>query len=81
MALYVLILKEAEDEFSVTYKFGPDENNMGLLQVSKDTGEAKELVPVPIPRNNPKFYFTPAAMKLYQWWQKGDFPERTSWAS
>lgn len=37
MALYVLLLKEYEDDESVVYKFGPIENPMGKMKLNKIT--------------------------------------------
>jgi hypothetical protein len=56
MARYVLILKEAEDESFVSYKFGPNEAQMGLLQLNKETGEVKEIIPAPIQTENPHLH-------------------------
>jgi hypothetical protein len=79
MAFYVLLLKESEDESSVIYSFGPHEEKLGRLQSKKADGVAREIEPVPT--DNSEAFFTRAAVKLHQYWQKGDFPEKSCWAS
>ena len=79
MAFYVLILKEKEDETGVTYRFGPHEDRLGSLWIDKFSGEVKELQETP--EQNSQAFFQRAAVKVWQNWKKGAFPEKTSWAS
>lgn len=79
MAFYVLLLKESEDESSVIYSFGPHEEELGRLQLIKADGVVREIEPVPT--ENSEAFFTRAAVKLHQHWQKGHFPEKSCWAS
>ncbi|MCC5663429.1 hypothetical protein [Nostoc mirabile] len=79
MAFYVLILKEKEDEIGVTYRFGPHEDRLGSLWIDKFSGEVKELQETP--EQNSQAFFQRAAVKVWQHWKKGSFPEKTCWAS
>lgn len=79
MAFYVLILKNHEDESSVTYLFGPDEDYLGMLWLDKSSGEVKELQETPA--ENSQAFFQRAAVKVRQYWKQGEFPEKTCWAS
>ncbi|QMS87944.1 hypothetical protein HUN01_10210 [Nostoc edaphicum CCNP1411] len=79
MAFYVLILKEKEDEIGVTYRFGAHEDRLGSLWIDKLSGEIKELQETP--EQNSQAFFQRAAVKVWQNWKKGAFPEKTSWAS
>ena len=47
MALYTLLVKVEEDDRSVSYRFGPDEARMGLVELDKVNGLVRELEPVP----------------------------------
>ena len=77
--MYILLLKELEDQVRVTYRFGPDEQHLGRLQLNKADGEVVELEPVP--GQTGQAMFTRAAVKLRQQWRAGSFPEKSSWAS
>ncbi|MEH2172118.1 MAG: hypothetical protein V7K45_04450 [Nostoc sp.] len=79
MAFYVLILKEKEDDIGVTYRFGPHEDRLGSLWINKFSGEIKELQEAP--EQNSQAFFQRAAVKVWQDWKKGSFPEKTCWAS
>ena len=47
MALSTVLLKVEEDERSVRYRFGPDQDRMGLVELDKVRGLVRELEPVP----------------------------------
>lgn len=79
MAVYVLIVKDKEDDMGVTYRFGPHEDHLGTLWIDKSTGEVKEVEKTPA--NNPQAIFQRAAVKIWQHWKQGVFPEKTCWAS
>jgi hypothetical protein len=81
MARYVLIIKESESDDSVVYRFGPNEESTGRLQIHKNSGDVEELEPISMPIQNPQSFFTPAAIKVRQHWKSGTFPDKTSWAS
>ncbi len=79
MAFYVVILKQSEDHSAVIYSFGSTEEKLGLLQLEKDSGNVKELEPVP--EKNSESLFARAAVKVRQHWKEGLYPEKTCWAS
>ena len=79
MAFYILITKEKEDESSVIYRFGSHEDRLGSLWLDKLSGEVKELQKTP--EQNSQAFFQRAAVKVWQHWKKGSFPEKTCWAS
>ena len=47
MGAYVLLLKELEDVEKVIYRFGPNEDSMGKIQLNKITGKFTEIEPIP----------------------------------
>lgn len=77
--MYVLILKHDENDQQVTYYFGPNEQQLGLLRLNKQSGEVDELQAVP--GESSDAFFTRAAVKVRQHWKQGLFPEKTCWAS
>ncbi|WP_433922647.1 hypothetical protein [Paenibacillus taichungensis] len=81
MTTYVLLVKEEETRDFVVYKFGPDENLLGKIKLSKSDGECEEIEKVPGSTTN--FYFLRAASKLIRILKENDgiFPDRTSYAS
>lgn len=79
MAFYILLLKESEDEEKVVYRFGPNEEKLGRLQLNKLSGEVKEIEPTPT--DNSSALFPRAASKIYLHWNEGNFPEESCWAS
>lgn len=83
MASYVLLLKEHEDNERVIYRFGPNENIMGKIELNKVTRRFTELETLPDPNLSSKFYFDRAAQKLVVCLirENGVFPERTAFES
>ncbi|WCF08127.1 hypothetical protein NDS46_28365 [Paenibacillus thiaminolyticus] len=83
MASYVLLLKEFEDNETVVYKFGPNENVMGKIKLNKVTRKFSELEGIPDPSIPAKFYFDRAAQRLVVCLVRegGKFPERTAFES
>lgn len=79
MAFYILILKIHESTNKVIYAFGPNEQQMGKLEINKKNGYFKILKPVEI--QNSQAFFKRAAMKLSQHWKNNEFPQRTTWES
>ena len=47
MALYTLLIRIDEDERSVRYRFGPDEDHLGVVELHKQAEIVNELQPVP----------------------------------
>ncbi|MGK5507758.1 hypothetical protein [Brevibacillus formosus] len=83
MASYVLLLKEFENDETVVYKFGPNENIMGKIELNKLTRKFSELEGIPDASIPSKFYFDRAAQRLavFQIREGGNFPERTAFES
>ena len=79
MAVYVGIRKVASGDQFVEYEFGPNEEQVGLLRISKATGETDVLQAVP--GDDQGTYSIMATRKVVQHYQKGEFPEKTCWAS
>ncbi|WP_313637000.1 hypothetical protein [Paenibacillus sp.] len=83
MASYVLLLKEQEDDETVVYRFGPNEDVMGKIELNKITKMFSELESIPDPSIPSKFYFDRAAQRLVVCLVRegGKFPERTAFES
>ncbi|WP_059050550.1 hypothetical protein [Paenibacillus senegalimassiliensis] len=83
MASYVLLLKEHEDDNTVVYRFGPNEDIMGKIELNKTTKKFSELESLPDPTIPNKFYFDRAAQRLVVCLVRegGIFPERTAFES
>ncbi|WP_405097375.1 hypothetical protein [Oceanobacillus sp. FSL H7-0719] len=83
MAAYVLLLKEYEDDDTVVYKFGPNEEIMGKMELNKITGKFSELESLPEQNIPTKFYFDRAAQRLTVCLVRegGIFPQKTAFES
>ncbi|MGE7945242.1 hypothetical protein [Lysinibacillus sp. NPDC093688] len=83
MASYVLLLKKYEDDETVVYKFGPNEEIMGEIELNKVTRKFSELESLPDPNIPAKFYFDRAAQRLAVCLvrESGVFPEKTAFES
>ncbi|MEC2077031.1 hypothetical protein [Metabacillus fastidiosus] len=83
MASYVLLLKEYEDNETMVYRFGPNENIMGKVELNKLTRKFSELEAIPDQNFLSKFYFDRAAQRLAVCLVRegGVFPERTAFES
>lgn len=83
LASYVLLLKEYEDDETVVYKFGPNEEIMGKIELNKITRKFSELESLPDQNIPSKFYFDRAAQRLAVCLVRegGIFPERTAFES
>ncbi|PYE48596.1 hypothetical protein HUB98_22465 [Paenibacillus barcinonensis] len=79
MASMIFLVKQAEDEEKVIYRFGPDERKMGLIEMNKIKESVKELEPVQVDGVSPSFFFNRAAQWLVRclFREGGKFPERT----
>ncbi|ADM39950.1 hypothetical protein ACT3UT_04125 [Bacillus spizizenii ATCC 6633 = JCM 2499] len=64
MAVYILLLKEYEDDETVVYKFGPHENTMGKMQLNKITRKLTKLEEIPDKNLPSTFCFDRAAQRL-----------------
>lgn len=56
MASMIFLVKQAEDEEKVIYRFGPDERKMGLIEMNKIKESVKELEPVQVDGVSPSFF-------------------------
>ena len=83
MGAYVLLLKELEDDDKVIYRFGPNENSMGKIQLNKITRKFTEIEPIPDSGISTKFYFDRAAQRLSICFVRENsvFPDRTTFES
>lgn len=83
LASYVLLLKEYENNETVVYKFGPNEEVMGKIELNKVTRKFSELESSPDQNIPSKFYFDRAAQKLAVCLVRegGVFPEKTAFES
>ncbi|KRV46075.1 MULTISPECIES: hypothetical protein [Bacillus] len=83
MASYVLLLKEFESKDAVIYRFGPNENSMGKIELNKLTRKVSEIEAIPDENIPSKFYFDRAAQRLAVCLirEGGVFPERTAFES
>ncbi len=79
VARSVILLKQAETERTVTYRFGPDEEHLGLVTFDKRTLETRQLEPVP--EGCAGDHLTPARWKLLRFARTGSFPDRAEFAS
>jgi len=81
MAIYIELLKVAETESEATYDYYPEGNrdDGGKLLVVKETGEIRKVLSSPIDKN--EFYYLRAARKVWIHHEKGEYPQRTCWAS
>ncbi|MFP3727657.1 hypothetical protein U8V72_20960 [Priestia filamentosa] len=83
MGAFVLLLKELEDEEKVLYKFGPNENSMGKIQLNKITRKFTEIEPISDLSISNEFYFDRAAQRLSICFirENNVFPDRTTFES
>jgi dTDP-glucose pyrophosphorylase len=79
MVIIVLMRKVTEDSSVAIYEFGPNEERTGRIQVDKATG--KVVVLAEVPDDKKSAYSLCAVRKLTKHCQRGEFPERTCWAS
>lgn len=68
LASYVLLLKECENDETVVYKFGPNEEVMGKIELNKVTRKFSELESLPNQNIPSKFYFNRAAQNWQFAW-------------
>lgn len=80
MAVYVLLLKEYEDEEKVIYKYGPNEEITGKIEYNKKSNKLFEIEPIIKEGISNDFYVKRAAQKLAVISVRADsvFPERTT---
>ena len=64
MAVYVLLLKEYEDEEKLIYKYGPNEEILGKIQYDKKLDKIIEIKSIVKEGVSNEFYFRRAAQKI-----------------
>jgi len=79
MAIYIQIVKELEDAASVIYSFGPTEELIGKVLLSKITGET-ELIEIDSPSREP-FYVSRVKRALKHHHDSGEYPDKTCYAA
>ncbi len=79
MAVYISIVKVQENEESALYRFSTTAGSCGKFQISKSTGEV--YLKVPLNGDTEGRLFLRAAHKIKTAWKKGEFPDRSCWAS
>ena len=78
MGIYISIQKISEDNNSAEYRFEGDAGAHGKLAIDKKTGNLTLLQAVP---EGHEYLIPRAIRKLQQHWEKGEFPDKTCWAS
>lgn len=80
MAVYVLLIKEYENENKVIYKYGPNEDKTGKIEYNKKSNKFVALESIKDENISDEFFFKRAAQKLAVIIvrEKGIFPERTT---
>lgn len=83
LASYVLLLKEYENDETVVYKFGPNEEVMGKIELNKVTRKFSELESLSDQNIPSKFYFDRVTQKLAVCLVREGrvFPEKTAFES
>lgn len=75
----IFIRRIEEQKQTILYAFRPEGEREGVLLLHKETGKIVEVQPVPHPRA-PRF-FRRAGRRVYQHWQRGEFPAETCWGA
>lgn len=79
MAFYIEIKKISEDNFYASYEYSSTENKVGKITIDKKTGDVyfDQLAEDDVTAAKANR----AATKLMKHWQKGEYPDKTYWAS
>ena len=64
MAVFVLMLKEFEDEERVVYLYGPNENSMGQIEYDKKNRVINRISPISSQEYDDDFFFRRAGTRL-----------------
>ncbi len=79
MALFIEINKVAENSEAALYAFCTDLGNAGKVSINKQTGEC---FVIEEPEDDKECILAiRVGIKLTQHWKKGEYPEKTCWAS
>lgn len=79
MAFYVGLNRISENNISVRYEFGSNEENLGIIELNIEDGNVKEIKEAPNDANG--LLFERAAWAAMRHWRQGEFPNKTCWAS
>lgn len=79
VAFYIDLEKIKENDTHVQYKFYTSEVNFGIIEIRKDDGHVSEIEPAI--EDNLGRIFERSAWALMRHWRKGEYPEKTCWAS
>ena len=79
MAIYISIKQTANEIDFVEYSFGNNENQLGKLRISKDSGEISLVESYST--DNEQGIYQRAAHKIKKHWESGELPKETCWAS
>ncbi len=80
MAVYVLLIKDFEDDEKVIYRYGPNKEITGKIEYNKKANKLIEIEPIVKDGISNEFYVTRAAQRLavLSIRENAVFPERTS---
>jgi hypothetical protein len=80
MAVFVIMLKDYEDEERVVYCYGPNEETMGKIEYDKKNGVINQLFPIDSDNYPDDFFFKRAGRRLARMIIKenNNFVERTT---
>lgn len=80
MAVFVLLIKEYEDDGKVVYKYGPNEDVTGKIEYNKIDRAFKEIEAIEQEGVSNEFFINLAAQRISRIVvrEKGIFPERTT---
>ena len=79
MAFYIDLVKIKESDTHATYKFYTSADNVGIVEIRKSDGHVSEIETAP--DDNLGRLFERSAWALMRHWKKGEYPEKTCWAS
>lgn len=79
MVFYIDIVKFKKTELLVQYKFYTSEENIGIVEIRKSDGNVIEIQPAP--NDSLGRLFERTVWALIRPWKKGEYPEKTCWAS
>ncbi|MEC0182875.1 hypothetical protein P4H61_15435 [Paenibacillus peoriae] len=80
MAVYIIMLKEYEDEERVVYNYGPSEDVMGKIEYDKKNEVINQIAPIVSENYADEFFFKRAGRRLARMIikEKGNFVEKTT---
>lgn len=64
MAVFILMLKEFEDETKVVYLYGPNEDSMGKIEYDKKKEVINQISPICSNEFDDEFFFKRAGRRL-----------------